>query len=238
MKKISPVFASLFFLLLGSFSNQLFAQTAVIDKVWIEHNVILNGVKGMKIFTNFHVNNAAGRTLDLSVNHYFIYKGNGGPVRGKTTGHWAPGPDGNPQACAWQRSNYDIRRNPTYLNNNWVFAPYSDLVIPPGNFSLGIVTFIRDCGKEQFIQESTKNTYFTYGDGSSRILDPNKQKTPSRVSPTPLPQTPSSSKCAACYGLGKCSTCYGTGISKYSNRKCGACNGTGRCRTCDGLGHL
>ena len=133
-------FVSAILLLSIAFPRLLLAQTAVIDNVWFEHNVTLNGVKGMKIFTNFHVNNAAGRTLDLGVNHYFVYMANDGPVRGKTTGQWAQGSDGQPQACAFNRLNVNVGSNPGYCNDWWVFVPYGNIMTVPAEFDLAVIS--------------------------------------------------------------------------------------------------
>lgn len=223
----------------------LLAQTAVIDKVWFEHNVTLNGVKGMKIFTSFHVNNAAGRTMDISVNHYFVYMTSDGPVRGRTTGQWVQGSDGQPQASAWNRFNFDARWNPTYMNDSWVFAPYGDMMTVPAEFDLAVWSFIYDNGRGQFIQESAKKTPFTFCVNTSRDYNPNARSNVQTPLPTTVPPTsssdklPLSSKCSVCYGLGKCSTCNGSGMSPNTSRpaKCGACGGTGWCRSCGGKGH-
>lgn len=203
------------------------AQTATIDNVWIEHGVTLNGERGMKVHTAFTVYGAQGRTIDLSINHYFIYQSDGGPVFGNADGFTAPGPNGKPQAAAWHRMDFVCHWDASCIKDSWKFIPYRVIGISSGAHDLGIVTFIRDCGRGAFIQQETVKTYFSFKIGAPQ----EPQRSPDVKTPRTLP-------CPGCSGLLKCNYCAGqgyvwTGSSRY---RCGTCNGTGICQDCHGTG--
>lgn len=240
-----------------------YSQTGRIDKVWFEHNVSQNGEMGMRIHTTYSILGGKGRSIDLSVNHYFIYQNGGGPVPGNVSGYTAPGPNGKPQAAAWARNTITPPTNADTWGDWWVFVPYRVIQIYNGKHTLGVATFLMDCNRGQFIQNEIKKTWFDFTAGSqpqqtipgyngkgftlenssingipATMLGGN---TPSGGSKSNVNGGSSSSRrCEHCHGNGRCNTCNGNythwiGYVGATPRKCPNCT-NGTCPYCGGTG--
>lgn len=103
------------------------AQTATFNKIWVEHNYYHNGTKGMKIHTNWNVEYAVGKRIELGV--YFWYA-SGGMLKDY---------NGQCRAANGQVA-YSIKVTPSYTNTNysdsWIFLPYSELHMSSGKANL------------------------------------------------------------------------------------------------------
>lgn len=92
--------------------------TASVEKIWVDHNVFENGVKGMRIHLKFNINgmlNKTGRAIA-----YFYYN-NGNPL--KDTNNRFYSVDGNVSVGEDFTPNYER----CTFNDLTIFMPYSEL---------------------------------------------------------------------------------------------------------------
>lgn len=248
MKKTAVL---LVYFVMLTFSMGINASSAVVKRVWLEHHVYQDGVKGMKIHVHFTVQGMQGEGGKCIA--YFEYpKGSGlRDINGKyatTDGH----------VCCSKTF------TPSYSNSEYsdfsLFIPVSELHLPAGENTIYADVEIYDTVRKKFLS----NCYVSFvgtgakkydndddDDGSLAALRNELQSSGSKKKSSNSNQTYS---CNVCNGTGKinCYLCngsgqtmqtqvnYNTGSYYYVYMNCRACNGTGHvhCTACSGNGYI
>lgn len=237
----------------------LYAQSVVINKKWIEHDVTQNGVKGMKIHIDFNVRNMKGKRGKVIV--YFEYpKGKG---LKDTNGKYCT-TDGD--VCASETF------TPSYDNSHYsdfdIFMPIDEIHMKKGKYTYYCDVRIQNSSTKKFLNGETYLSFTGTSGGNSAsdnyANNSNRNSNSGRrwredagygmfydcqemaggaVSKTLYgicTGCRGTSSCAGCYGTKICSICQGRGgiiTSGYGNYiPCAACYQTGMCQICKGTG--
>ena len=247
------------------FSNiNIFAQSATIEQVWVDHNVVENGQAGMKIHAKVTTHNCKGRTFSMGVIHYFEFT-DGRKLIGYYPEYRVMLPDGTPQVTTETRFDVTPAWDHTVYHDCWRFIPYYALSLSEGSYKLCFYTFVFDYTSGRYIQEAPITTYFDFGSGptpprNNQVFDFTKNNP--GVAPigggnninfnndnnntsntNHHKREPHPRKCESCFnvGTGLCRVCAGKGkhqltINSSPDDDCFSCGGTGRCRFCKGTG--
>ncbi|MBP5214694.1 MAG: hypothetical protein J6032_08810 [Bacteroidales bacterium] len=204
----------------------LYSQTATIEEVWADYNVVVDGQLGMKVHAKVSVHGAKGQTFHMAIIHYFEYS-DGHPLWGNTPYYYCTGGE-NPQVAAWCGWDITPEYEHTTYNDWWRFVPYKAFHLNPGSYKLRLWTYVKNDTNNQFIQQETKVLYFDYREG------PHNEQSPVYSNPTPVQND---MPCVGCGGTKKCSVCNGKGYTTSASTRllyhqCGACDGTGICQVC------
>lgn len=118
-----------------------------ITRVWVEHNVYNNGVKGMKIHASYEVENMKGETVYMYT--YYYYGDNRTPLKNSSGNNLSISSSGV--------APYDN----TTFNDSWHFMSYSSLNMQPGygSIDLSFDVAIKDENGEQL--DRNENNRFT-----------------------------------------------------------------------------
>lgn len=124
------------------------SPSADIEKIWVDHNVYQNGLKGMKIHVRFTVDNMKGNMIYGYV--FLYYKDNVTPLHD---------PFGNNLSFySYGTSNYDG----SIFEDFQIFVPYNGLNMQPGAGSIDLsfdISIRTSSGTEL---DRDNNTQFTY----------------------------------------------------------------------------
>lgn len=103
--------------------------TAEFEKLWVDYDVVEGGLKGMRIHTKFTLKNLKDESLQLTVR---IEKENGDPLRNENT---------NFRNKGGQLAVFKALK-PGFVSavyaDQFVFIPYDEIVIEPGNHKLNV----------------------------------------------------------------------------------------------------
>lgn len=236
-----------------AFSLNAFAQSAVINNKWLEHNVTKDGVKGMIIHVDFNVKNMKGQQGKVLV-YFECPKGTGlddtnGSLR--TT-------DG--KVCVSKKF------TPSYDNSHYndfkIFMPIDEIHMKKGEFTYYCDIRIQDLSSRKFLNGETYLSFVgtSQGESGGNAKKTNQSQTwreelgygmfainqgnPNGVRQRTIWQTCSvcrgSTLCANCHGTRICSLCSGRGgivTAGYGTYiPCSLCGQSGRCSICHGTG--
>ena len=124
--------------------------TASVEKVWVDHNVFENGVKGMRIHVKFNINgmlNKTGRAIA-----YFYYN-NGNPL--KDTNNRFYSVDGNVSVG----ENFTPSYERSTFNDLTIFMPYSELELSQ---SAQCYFFVEIKDDNRYLRATSDKVYFDY----------------------------------------------------------------------------
>lgn len=118
-----------------------------ITRVWVDHNVYNNGVKGMKIHASYDVENMKDKYVYMYT--YFYYGDNSTPLKNPYGNHLSM----NSSGVAPYES--------TTFNDTWHFIPYTNLNMQPGygSIDLSFDVVINDGNGNQL--DRNENNQFT-----------------------------------------------------------------------------
>lgn len=240
----------------------VYAQSAVINKAWLEHDVTENGVKGMKIHVNFNAKNMKGKQGKVCV--YFQYpKGTG---LNDTNGKYCT-TDGKVSVSGDFRPGYDN----TVYNDFAVFMPINEIHMKKGKLTYYCLIKIYHTPTKSFLTGPTYLTFTGTSQGESNqkhyANNSNRNNNNSgsiqtwreeleygmfainKGNPNGARQRTIYRACVACRGSARCGNCFGNGTcticggrggiitAGYGNYiPCAACVQTGRCGVCKGTG--
>ncbi len=232
--------------------SQCIAQTASIDNVWVDFDVVNNGNKGMRIHVKFDVSGLKNRKIYVSASFS----------------------DEKKNRITCYSDGYKTTSNtmvsycystPTYENSTYsdfqLFMPY--YVFNNSNMQSGTYSFfIGITNVSNWKQLTTSNWYdFTYTRGSNPNPYQNSnrfangrvkgetwtKKTNDSFEDVYIQQSDGSvkdvlyMKCISCFGTGKCQFCHGQGghggywiAGRYIYTQCTACFGKCICSACNG----
>lgn len=149
----------------------LYAQRATIEKTWLEHGVMVNGVQGMKIHAKFQVSNLRGVPCQMTV---FFYDSQYKPWKGLDSRYCCA--NGYVSTREDFRPGYD---NTTY-NDYTAFIPYSQMNLPPGKNSYHCIVYLWSQRNGQFVQLA-QGSYMDFdgtGGGNAPSPSPRQQQQP------------------------------------------------------------
>ncbi|MBD5386942.1 hypothetical protein HDR70_03535 [bacterium] len=190
--------------------------TATFHNIWLEHNVMWNGEKCLKICTDVTVDNAKGRNIDFIA---YLEKPKG-------MGH----KDKNNRYCTVKGNVCSSEEvTPIYESSHWksfvIYLPNDEIHASPGNTTYYVYVAVWDnktvIGRSGYVS-------FNMSGQSVQQNSPSDMKIP----------------CVLCHQTGKCGVCGGLGytVSRYGylagqSVSCNSCLGNGKCKTCHGKGY-
>ena len=232
--------------------------TATVNKTWVEHNVVQNGMKGMRIHADFNVYNAKGKE---GYAYVFITDSEGDFVKGKGSA-----------SCTKQGSVYVYQKLTPYYDNTiyndlQLFFPLEHISMKPGEHNYNCIVYISF--NDEYIANgenlsfvgtgSNVNNYVPHAPTGGLLID-QTWVDPSLTGPIINSSGGSTggtidnyqyrnpgikTKCPICNGTGRCDRCGGDGnriidLGIRGNRinECGSCRGSGRCHQCHGRGYI
>lgn len=133
------------------------AKGGMVESVWYDHDVSLNGQKGMKIHFKGRISGYKGQNIKLGICHFFYYE-NGKKLWGNTTGYTT---DAKDQVVAMVEGRIKPEGSIAGLTDWWVFIPYTALHCNK-SCTLKIVTVMRDNTNETWLGEDAYVTYINY----------------------------------------------------------------------------
>lgn len=118
-----------------------------ITRIWVDHNVYYNGVKGMKIHASYDVVNMKDKFVYMYT--YFYYGDNSTPLKNQYGGHLS--------MSSSSLASYES----TTFNDSWHFIPYTNLNMQPGygSIDLSFDVVIKDGNGNQL--DRNENNRFT-----------------------------------------------------------------------------
>ena len=139
------------------FSSITFGQSAVVNKVWLEHGTQKNGNKGMTIHADINVIGMKGKKIQSIA---YFYDNNKSKLLGGVRGYRTT--DG--QVCA-----FDYGTTP-YENSHFadfvIFIPYNSLPLNSGKHTYYVKVNVVDTEKDIFLSDNRNYVSFT-GTGDS-----------------------------------------------------------------------
>lgn len=248
------IFGLLVVLLIGI--SQSVAQTAYIEKCWVDYDVYNNGNKGMQIHIKFNVRGLKNRNIWVAASFYDEKSKN--PIK-----CYADGYHNSSGMLVYQ-----------YFTPPYEYSVYDDFklfmpyyVFDNSSMQPGKYTYFASIGIEGGEQIRTSNWYaFTYTRGSNPNPNPNPNPNSNRFANSRATgetwtkylsggdemkytqqsdgsvKTEMISNCWICHGSGKCSICNGQGgnsayiLGNYVYTQCTSCRGNRKCWSCYGSG--
>ena len=219
----------------------------MVESVWYDHDVYLNGQKGMKIHSKVMVSGYKGQSFKMRVCHFFYYE-DGKKLWGNTSGYTTKERD---QVAAW----VEDRVKPTWEDTNynvwWVFIPYSALHCNR-SCTLKIASVVRDETNGNWLGDDAYVTFINYNTSNSPVYNRPMAQSPfyypipkfdfsnvkfdfSNINSNVPMQTGGSENYGGGYDGGNNSGGGSTPRQLYT-KTCGVCHGTGTCNTCGGRG--
>lgn len=242
------IFGLLVILLIGI--SQSVAQTAYIEKCWVDYDVYNNGNKGMQIHIKFNVRGLKNRNIWVAASFYDEKSKN--PIK-----CYADGYHNSSGMLVYQ-----------YFTPPYEYSVYDDFklfmpyyVFVNSSMQPGKYTYFASIGIEGGEQIRTSNWYaFTYTRGSNPNPNPNSNrfangratgetwtKKTNDFEDVYTQQSDGTvkdvfyNKCISCFGTGTCQYCYGKGghggywiAGRYIYTQCTACLGKCICSACNG----
>lgn len=224
------------------FSSITFGQSAVVNKVWLEHGTQKNGNKGMTIHADINVNGMKGKKIESIA---YFYDKNKSKLLGGVSGYRTK----SGQVCT---SDYGT---PSYDNSHFsnfdIFIPYNSLPLASGKQTYYVLVDVLDAERQVFLSDNRNYVSFT-GTGNNNSMQ-NHQENNDERNDGGSNSVPMYIDCAYCNGTGKsmCTFCGGQGyrmVSNFvmyvgyvmSNVTCTACSGTGKtyCWHCNSTGKV
>lgn len=239
------------------------AQSIIINKKWLEHDVTKNGIKGMKIHVDFNAKNMKGKQGKVIV--YFEYpKGTG---LKDTNGSYCTKLG---LVCVSEKF------TPSYENSHYsdfsLFMPIDEIHMKKGKLTYYCDIRILDISSGKFLNGNTylsftgtsqgDNAYNHYANNSNRRNDKSNRSVQTwreelgygmfainQGDPNGVRQRTIYRACVACRGSVLCGNCHGMKMCTICNGQggiitagygnylpCAACGQTGRCGVCHGTG--
>ena len=232
-------------LFLSFFCLYINAQSAEVTKTWIEHGVTENGLKGMRVHTDFVCHNARSCfRKDLCV--YLL----------DDEKNWLyttyPGYYNSALYCFERRIAFDPIYPDSYFNDFKVFIPYNAISFYRGQNTYYCHVSV-DLGSNYYSGE-----YVSFSGTGGANAQPKPQKSNQNYTPNnnsgnnnynsnsnrnnTQQHKRARHQCRRCNGSGNCSTCNGSGkvlqgIGRKYQTSCSSCYGRGRCASCGGSGY-
>ena len=201
------------------------AQTAQIEKSWLEFNVTRNGKTGINIHTKFSIKGHKGKKVKAIS---YVYEDN--KKKWMDVNNQYRSNDGQVSASYEGVPKYDD----TVFHDFVVFIPNDELHMAPGKHNYYIQTQIWSTSMNKFLAVSEYMSFVGTGNMSNPWLlthqDPEERDVYNNYMVTHYSRI----KCGCDRGL--CSPCGGTGRNPYDWRLPCICNGTGKCFLCYGKG--
>lgn len=212
----------------------LYSQTAIIKKVWTEHNVSQNGMNGMKIHTHFSVSGMKGNNVRVIA---FFYNENKQFLKTSYSGYNTTSGD----LCTYK----DYRGIP-YDDAEWknfiLFIPYEAMNLTAGTHTYYFRVYIRLNNSSSSITSSPYYTFSATGSNTRTIRNADGSISERTVNADGSITTVTTSICSGCNGTGKCRICGGQGglwggFGQYRRYViCTGCKGAAYCTFCIGSG--
>ena len=221
------------------------AKGGIAESVWYDHDVYLNGKKGMKIHFKGRISGYKGKNIRLRICHFFYHE-DGSKLWGNTSGYTTSAKD---QVVALVEDRITPPGNITGLTDWWVFVPYSALHCNK-SCTLKIATVMRDETNGDWLGEDAYVTYINYNAASNTpTYNPSVAFTPFYY---PIPKfnfdvkfdftninsdVPMQSSGVGGYGgdySGGSEAGSGSANAprQLTTKTCGVCHGTGKCNNC------
>lgn len=255
-KKFLLIGTQILFIAMLSLPMTAMAESAVIKKVWLEHNVKLNNRNAIKVHCAFSVSGMNGKKGHMNI---WIKNDKGKWHNVNSTHKTSNGTSYFTRAFtpSYEKSRYDDFRFALYLG---------DLNMFPGKHKYYVVVTLTDVtGKRlaqsdyiEFIGTGSSNKAVNTPSGANRKTNSTPQKGNNIVkrwsTPGPYNGTVKYTKyangttisktrhqCIFCHGNTICGVCKGTGGTYNSYTQlyypCGSCLRSGKCKYCNGTGY-
>lgn len=234
--------------------------SAKVNKVWLEHNNIRNGEKGIMVHAELETSGLKGNKIEVIA---YFHDENKNKLMGGVNGYKTR----EGQVCAWNSGNV------TYDESKWpdfkIFIPYRALPLISGTHSYYVIVSVKDVTQNKIM--ITNWDYIAFiGTGSSlqnhnnaQRLNPSKGTNPSekiwredigihsfainketngtrvRTTYTRCSLCQGTALCPNCAGTKRCALCYGRGFTYLGFgdcMPCVMCGQTGVCSTCNKTG--
>ena len=216
-----------------------------VESVWFDHDVYLNGQKGMKIHSKMNINGYKGQSFKMRVCHFFYYE-DGRKLWGNTSGYTTNNRD---QVVACIEDRVTPTWDETTYNDWWVFIPYTALHCN-SSCTLKISSVLMDVSSDNWLGDDAYVTYINYNTGNAPVYNQPVAQNPFYY---PIPKfdfsnvkfdfsninstVPMQSSGAGGYGgaySGGNEAGGGTGNTprQLITKTCGVCHGTGKCNNC------
>lgn len=220
------------------FSSITFGQSAVVNKVWLEHGTQKNGNKGMTIHADINVIGMKGKKIKSIA---YFYDNNKSKLLGGVSGYRTT--SGQVSASGYGTASYEN----SHFSDFVIFIPYNSLPLASGKHTYYVLVDVFDTEKEVFLSDNRNYVSFT-GTGNNNSIQANNERNDGGSNSVPMYVD-----CAYCNGTGKsmCTFCGGQGyrmVSNFvmyvgyimSNVTCTVCSGTGKtyCWHCSSTGKV
>lgn len=232
------------------------AQSVVINNKWLEHDVIQNGVKGMKIHVDFNVEGMKGKQGTVIV--YFEHpKGTG---LKDTNGSYCTT---NGNVCVSDK--FTPRYDNSHYSDFDIFMPINEIHMKKGKVTYYCDIRVQDSSSGKFLNGETYLSFVgtsqdesagnQYANNSNRSIKTWREELGygmfaiNQGDPNGARQRTIYRMCSACRGTVLCGNCHGTKICTICNGRggivsagygtyipCMACGQTGKCGVCHGTG--
>ena len=208
-----------FFLVLSFLlcSFALNAQTATVNKIWLEHGAVQNNVKGLKVHVSFDVEQMKGRNGKV-IAYFDSPKGTG--VKDKNGRYCTT----SGTVCTSEQ--FCPRYEASTYSDFTVFIPNEELHLYPGKRDYYCRAFILDVESDEFLANSDFVSFS--GTGASRHSNAN-QSAGERGDQVKVVNLPGG-------GEIKTITRPNGSITTITRKQCMFCHGTTVCAVCSGLG--
>ena len=236
-----------------------YAQKAVITKKWIEHNVMENGVKGLRIHLTLDVEGMQGKT-GCVLAYLESPKGTGVPDQNKK--YYTQ----NGMVCTSE--DFTPRYTSSTYSDFTLFFPLEELHLKPGKHTYYFDLRVLDKTTNNFLNGETYVEFSGTGNSSpaSQVQNSGKNSNSAREQtwreelpggmfaiykgdPNGVYSRTIWGMCSMCRGTTSCANCMGTGYCTICRGQggiitagygtyipCSACGQTGRCAICQGTG--
>lgn len=235
----------------SSATNESITQSkgGIAESVWYDHDVYLNGKKGMKIHFRGRISGYKDNSIRLKICHFFYHE-DGSKLWGNTSGYTTISKD---QVVAIVEDRITPSWNMIRLSDWWVFIPYTALHCNK-NCTLKVATVMRDETNGTWLGEDAYVTYISYKASSNAPTNnPSASFSPYYY---PIPKfnftasfdyssissnVPMQSGGVGNYGgsySGENDSNGGSGNTprQLITKTCSVCHGSGTCNNCGGKG--
>lgn len=210
-----------------------FAQgSATIHRIWVEHNAVQEGKKGMIVHADFTVAGMKGEKIDCTA---YFFDCNKNKLITTYSGYRTK----SGHACTWSYA------NATYEHSRWRdfdnFIPYEAMNLEPGEHECYCKVYVLDMDSNILecsdyygftaIGSNTKRIYFNNGAYADETVNADGSITSVVYNPCPICN--GRKECKLCNGVGGVWGGYGA-YRRYMT--CTSCQGSRKCKYCRGTG--